>query len=64
MRRKNESKQRKTHGLAERKLERTMRLSDAFLEPQEEPACEVKVKFENIGAAELKAQADPRCRLG
>lgn len=50
--------------MAERKLERTMRLSDAFLEPQEEPACEVKVKFENIGAAELKAQADPRCRLG
>jgi hypothetical protein len=29
--------------------ERTMRLSDAFIEPQEDPACEVKVKFANIG---------------
>lgn len=29
--------------------ERTMRLSDAFIEPQENPACEVKVKFANIG---------------
>ncbi len=29
-------------------LERTMRLSDAFIEPQEEPTCEVKVKFANI----------------
>ena len=28
--------------------ERTMLLSDAFIEPQEEPACEVKVKFANI----------------
>ena len=29
--------------------ERTMLLSDAFIEPQEEPACEVKVKYANIG---------------
>ena len=29
--------------------ERTMRLSDAFIEPQADPACEVKVKFSNIG---------------
>lgn len=29
--------------------EQTMRLSDAFIEPQENPACEVKVKFANIG---------------
>lgn len=31
--------------------ERTMRLSDAFIELQDEPACEVKVKFANIGGA-------------
>ena len=29
--------------------ERTMRLSDAFIAPPEEPMCEVKVKFSNIG---------------
>ena len=29
--------------------ERTMLLSDAFIEPQEDPACEVKVKYANIG---------------
>ncbi|MBO7122561.1 MAG: hypothetical protein J6V90_04695 [Treponema sp.] len=29
--------------------ERTMRLSDAFIESQDDPACEVKVKFANIG---------------
>ena len=34
--------------------ERTMRLSDAFIEPQEEPACEVKVKFANIGGTDGK----------
>lgn len=33
----------------ETKRERTMRLSDAFIEPHEEPTCEVKVKFANIG---------------
>ena len=32
-------------------LERTMHLSDAFIEPQEEPMCEVKVKYANIGGA-------------
>lgn len=34
--------------------ERTMRLSDAFIEPQDEPACEVKVKFANIGGTDGK----------
>lgn len=34
--------------------ERTMRLSDAFIEPQEEPNCEVKVKFANIGGTDGK----------
>ncbi len=29
--------------------ERTTRLSDAFIEPQNEPMCEVKVKLSNIG---------------
>ena len=34
--------------------ERTMLLSDAFIEPQEEPACEVKVKLANIGGNDGK----------
>ncbi|MCR5045004.1 MAG: hypothetical protein K6A42_00315 [Treponema sp.] len=34
--------------------ERTMRLSDAFIEPQDEPTCEVEVKFANIGGEEGK----------
>ncbi|MBO7121914.1 MAG: hypothetical protein J6V90_01355 [Treponema sp.] len=38
---------RKEKGGLER--ERTMRLSDAFIERQDDPACEVKVKFANIG---------------
>ena len=33
----------------EPECERTMLLSDAFIERQEEPVCEVKVKFANIG---------------
>ena len=34
--------------------ERTMRLSDAFIEPQADPMCEVKVKFSNIGGTDGK----------
>ena len=37
------------NGAVEQEPERTLRLSDAFIEPQADPLCEVKVKFLNIG---------------
>lgn len=44
--------------------ERTMFLSDAFIEPQEEPACEVKVKLANIsGEAGKNLPAVKNCAI-